>query len=125
MNDPRHDDFERRVTELLATGTDALDGATRAALLRARRRAVASAASRTRPAWRYFAPAGVAAAVLLAFVLFMQPQLAPRSGDAALVDTGVDLDLLIDDEAWDIAQEADLEFIEWAAAMARQQGAGS
>src|SRR5690606_29611206 len=76
MNDPRHDDFERRVTELLATSTDALDGGTRAALLRARRRAVASAAPRTGPAWRYFAPVGVAAAVLLAFVLFMQPQLS-------------------------------------------------
>lgn len=125
MNDPQPDGFERRVTELLATGTDALDGNTRTALLRARRRAVASAASRPRPSWHYFAPVGVAAAALLAFVLLLQPQLAPRSGDTALADTGADLDLLTDPEAWDIAQEADLEFIEWAAAMARQQGAGS
>jgi hypothetical protein len=34
------------------------------------------------------------------------------------------MDLLADADGFDLAQETDLEFIEWAAAMGEQDGAG-
>lgn len=124
MNDQdRNDAFERRMAALLESSTDDLDGDTRAALLRARRRAVQATASQARPAWRYLAPAGAVAALLLV-VLFMRGVPLPGSDVDADPAAAPELDLLTDNDAWDIAQESDLEFIEWAAAKARQQGVG-
>lgn len=124
MNDQdQNDAFERRVSALLHASTDDLDGDTRAALLRARRRAVEAAGSKSRPAWRYLAPAGAVAALLLV-VLSLRGIPLPGRGVDADPAAAPEIDLLTDNDAWDIAQESDLEFIEWAAAKARQQGVG-
>jgi hypothetical protein len=119
----QNDPFERQVNALLEASTDDLDGKTRAALLRARRRAVEAATSQALPAWRYLAPAGAAAALLLVVLLMRGVPLPGMSGDADPA-AAPELDLLTDADAWEIAQESDLEFIEWAAAKARQQGVG-
>jgi hypothetical protein len=122
-NQDQEDAFERQVSALLHASTDDLDSDTRAALLRARRRALESAKSKARPAWRYLAPAGAVAALLLV-AMFMRGVPLPGRGVDADPAAAPELDLLTDNDAWDIAQESDLEFIEWAAAQARQQGVG-
>jgi hypothetical protein len=117
--------FERRASELLRAGADGVDGAMRARLARARATALEPAPRARR--WlefRYLAPAGAMAAAVLATVLVVgpgrQPGVVNDTGGSALYD----LELLADADAFDIAQESDLEFIEWAAAQGEQDGAG-
>jgi hypothetical protein len=122
-NEP--DEFEQRAARLLRARADGLDGTTRARLAQARAAALEPAA-RTR-GWldfRYLAPAGAMAAAVLATVLFVghgKPDAAVNDGAGAAL---YDLDLLADADALDIAQEADLDFIEWAAAQGERDGAG-
>ena len=121
-NEP--DEFERRAAGLLRASADGLDGATRARLTRARAAAL-EPAPRARN-WldlRVLAPAGATAVAVLATVLVL------RHGQPdALVNDGAgialyDMELLADADALDIAEEADLDFIEWAAAQG-EHGAG-
>lgn len=124
MNDANgQDGFERRAAQLLRAEADVVDAGTRARLARARQQAIA--ASHRPPVLRYLAPAGVMAAALLAIVLFVGRGGAPdpRRNDAGAL-VAQELDLFTDPDAWELAQEPDLEFIEWAAAIARQEGAG-
>ncbi len=122
------DEFERRAGELLRSRVDDIDGATRSRLAQARAAAVEAAAkpSRNWLDFRYLAPAGAMAAAALLTVLFIGNGNAPlpvnETTTAALYDLG-DMDLLADADGFDLAQETDLEFIEWAAAMG-EQGAG-
>lgn len=116
------DDFEQRASALLRDSADQLDGATRSRLARARAAALEPAA-RTRN-WfdfRYLAPAGAMAAAVLATVLFIG-----QGGNSAVNDSGgaalYDMELLADADALDIAEETDLDFIEWAAAQGEQGG---
>lgn len=117
------EEFGRRAGELLRASADDMDAATRSRLARARAAAIGQAAQPRR--WltlRHLAPAGaVAGAALVALVLF-------RQGPGGAIDTVpaalYDLELLADADAWELSQEADLEFIEWAAAMAELEGAG-
>jgi hypothetical protein len=118
-------EFERRAAALLRASAEGLDGATRARLTRARNAALEPA---TRPrAWlefRYLAPAGAMAAAVLATVLMFgngRPGAPVNEGTGSAL---YDMDLLADADAFEIAQESDLEFIEWAAAQGELDGTG-
>jgi hypothetical protein len=119
------DGFERRASELLRAGADGMDATMRSRLARARATALETPPrSRSWLEFRYLAPAGVMAAAVLATVLLVGPgrqaSVVNEAGGSALYD----LDLLADADAFDIAQESDLDFIEWAAAQGEQDGAG-
>jgi hypothetical protein len=118
-------EFERRAAELLRASADGLDGATRARLARARNAAL-EPATRTR-GWldfRHLAPVGATAAAVLATVLILGPDKPAAPVNDATGSALYDMDLLADADALDIAQETDLEFIEWAAAQAELEGTG-
>lgn len=118
-------EFERRAAALLRDSAEQLDGATRARLTRARATAL-EPASRAR-SWldfRYLAPAGAMAAAVLATVLMVGTGRQAAPVNEATQSALYDMDLLADADAFEIAQEADLEFIEWAAAQGEADGAG-
>jgi hypothetical protein len=112
--------LERRARTLLRDSAHNLDGATRARLAQAR--AAALAQRDTRAGWlnfRYLAPAGALTAAVLVAVLFVNRQ----EGPGVNVPAGsalYDLELLADADAFELSQETDLEFIEWAASMGEQ-----
>jgi hypothetical protein len=119
-------EFERRAQALLRDSVDQVDGATRSRLAQARSRALAAQSTRSR--WldlRYIAPAGAMAAAALVTLLLVVPRDASDpvndSADGALYD----LELLADADAYELTQETDLEFIEWAAAMGEKDQAGT
>lgn len=120
-----HKQFERRAAELLRAAADGLDGATRSRLARAR--AAALEPTNRRPGWlefRYLAPIGAVTGAALAVVLLFGPgQPATRVNDGTVAAL-YDMDLFSDAEAFDIAQESDLGFIEWAAAQGEQDESG-
>jgi hypothetical protein len=122
MSSNGQDEFEQRAAQLLRTSADELDGATRSRLARARAAALEPAARVSR--WfdfRYLAPAGAVAAAVLATVLFIGQGESGSVNDSS--GTALyDMDLLADTDALDIAQETDLDFIEWAAAQGEQGG---
>jgi poly(3-hydroxybutyrate) depolymerase len=119
------DGFERRASELLRAGADGMDAQMRARLARARAAALESPPhARGWLEFRYLAPAGVMAAAVLATVLLVGPGREAGGVNDATGTALYDLDLLADADAFDIAQESDLEFIEWAAAQGEQDGAG-
>jgi anti-sigma-K factor RskA len=114
--------FEQRTRALLEESVTRLDGRIRSRLNQARHAAVAKLDEPARQSfWRSFtfAPAaGVMAAVLLAVVLW-----APRPGQMLPVaETGSsaveDLDLVADGETFDLIQQEDGGFYEWAVAQA-------
>lgn len=117
-------EFERRAAELLRTSADGLDGATRGRLARARAAAVDPARPRGWLHFRYLAPAGATAAAVLATVLVLGPGKPLAPVNDATGSALYDMELLADADAFDIAQETDLEFIEWAAAQAELDGTG-
>jgi hypothetical protein len=115
-------EFEQRARALLEESVTRLGGHTRSRLNQARHAAVAELEQPARrPFWRSFtfAPAaGVMAAVLLAVVLW-----APRPGQILPVaETGSsaveDLDLVADGETFDLIEQEDGGFYEWAVAQA-------
>ncbi len=123
-----HDEFEKRAGELLRNRVADIDGATRSRLAQARAAAV-EAAAKPSGNWldfRHLAPAAALASAAVLTVLFVvdgnKPLPVNETTTAALYDLG-DMDLLADADGFDLAQETDLEFIEWAAAMG-EQGAG-
>lgn len=122
-NDNGQTPFERRAAELLRESADSLDAATRSKLTRARHAALENIS--VRPAWldlRVLAPGGaVAAAAVLAVLLWHNPGVRP-AGETGAMD---DIDLLADADAYEISQESDLDFIEWAAAMGEKDVAGT
>ena len=120
-----HGEFERQVAAQLRASAEGLDGATRTRLARARVTAL-EPATRLR-GWldfRYLAPAGATAAAVLATVLMLGPGKPGAPVNDAPASALYDMDLLADADAFDIAQESDLDFIEWAAAQGEQDGAG-
>ncbi len=122
-NEP--DEFERQAAALLRAGADELDGATRTRLARARANALEP---------RHAGVAGSISVISLPLESWPRPRwprccssattgtclLSRRAAGAALYD----MDLLADADALDIAQETDLDFVEWAAAQGEQDGAG-
>jgi hypothetical protein len=107
--------FERQARELLRESVEQVDGATRSRLTRARHAALAEVgkpAAQRRPQW--LLPAGAAAAAataVVAVLLWNSPAMRQPGGSAAMDD----LELLADVEGYELSQEPDLEFIEWAA----------
>lgn len=117
--------FEQRTREVLRNSTRNPDGATRARLAQARAAALAQRDSR--PGWfyfRYLAPAGAMAAALLVTVMITTQQDAAGVNDPA-ASALYDLELLADSDAFELSQETDLEFIEWAASMGENGKAGT
>lgn len=115
--------FEQRTRALLRDSAEGLDGATRSRLARAR--AAALEARAPRGGWlrfRYLAPAGAMAAAVLVTVLFIGrgPQPVNEVAGGALDD----MELLADADAFELSQENDLEFIEWAAGMSAEGAPG-
>ena len=118
MNDT-NSEFEKRTRELLADSVQRVDGRIRSRLNQARHAAIEEATKRP-SVWRRFslmpAAGAVAAAVLVAFVLW------PHShrGDSGTEGSGragvEDLDLLADSDALDlVSDETDPgQFYEWA-----------
>ena len=122
-----HDELEalgRRAGELLRDSATALDGHTRSRLAQAR---AAALQGRRRPRWlslRHLAPAGAVASVLLVTLLLVGRDAGDTGVNGATTTALYDLELLTDGVAFELSQEADLEFIEWAAGMAELEGAG-
>jgi hypothetical protein len=123
-NETERSPFEERAAALLRESAESLDAATRSRLTQARHAALESA--RARPAWldlRVLAPSGaIAAAAVMALLLWGGVGQRASSDMSGPLD---DLELLADSDGYDLTQETDLEFIEWAAAMGEQDGAGT
>jgi hypothetical protein len=116
-------DFEQRAAQLLRDSAESLDAATRSRLTQARHAALDNIAAR--PAWldfRFLAPGGAVAAVTVAILLWTNVGHRPAVDATGTLD---DIELLADADAYDISQEGDFDFIEWAAAMGEQDVAGT
>src|SRR5690606_28901593 len=117
-----HDHLEQlgqRAGELLRSDAETLDAATRSRLAQAR--AAALEGARRERSWltlRHLAPAGAVAGAALVALLFVGRDAPPGRVNESAPLALYDLELLVDADAWELSQEADLEFIEWAAAMA-------
>jgi hypothetical protein len=124
-----HDEFERHSRRLLTDSADALSGHVRSRLTQARHTVLARATARS--PWRSWLPAGAAAAAVLV-VLLLQPH--PDGAHVSVVPSGSaleDVELLTDNEAFELAQEHDsaqeeqdggADFYEWAAGEAEDSG---
>jgi len=117
-NEERSSEFERHARALLEDGVLRIDGRIRSRLNQARHAAVEAASSR-RSFWRRFslmpAASAVAAAVLVAFVLWPHS----HQGGSLFTESGhpaEDLELLADSDALDlVSEETDGgAFYEWA-----------
>jgi hypothetical protein len=117
--------FERSLRQSLLAGDEALDGRTRSRLTQARHAALEHGGLRrgTR-AWSGWAPAGVAASVVLAIVVYINQRAVEAPAAVAVNGSALDdLDLLADADALELnagpdAGELDYDFYEWAAAAA-------
>jgi hypothetical protein len=117
--------FEQRAQSLLQDSVRNIDGATLSRLAQAR--AAALSQRDARPRWfsfRYLAPAGALAAFILVTAL-LTPRLPAPGVNGPADDALYDLELLADADDFELSQEPDLEFIEWAATMGEQGKAGT
>ena len=116
--------FERRASQVLRDSADSLDAATRSKLTQARHAALGNISAR--PAWldmRVLAPGGaVAAAAVVAMLLWSSAGHRPAGDSGGALD---DIELIADADAYDISQESDLDFIEWAATMGEKDVVGT
>jgi anti-sigma-K factor RskA len=120
-NDEELASFEKRTRALLEESVTRIDGRIRSRLNQARHAALAELERPQRtPLWRSFgfAPAGVAAAAVLAVVLWSthSSQMLPVAENAS--SAVEDLDLVADGETFDLIQQGDGGFYEWAIAQA-------
>lgn len=126
--------FEQQLHALLEESVQRVGGRARSRLNQARHAAVAEAARRSRwglpllrtGAWMRLhlwmpASGAVAAAVLVAFVLWLH---APHGYPAAEANqtSAADLDLIADRDGMDIMQSGDGQFYEWAMVQANRGG---
>ena len=128
-------DFERQLHALLAEGVQRVGGRARSRLNQARHAAI-SEATRTR---RWYLPyrlavragrpgvwmpaaGALAAAVLVAFVLWPQAPQAPQAYPTVEASHAEDLDLIADRDGVELMQGGDGQFYEWAMAQADQGG---
>jgi len=131
-------EFERQLRELLEEGVRRVGGHARSRLNQARHAALAETARPGRQ-WRlpfrsaawagrrllWMPAAGaVAAAVLVAFVLWPHPPQASFPAVEASHATVTDLDLLADHDGMELVQGGDGQFYEWAMAQAESDPAG-
>ena len=112
-NDPT--EFERRASAVLRDSADGLDGATRSRLTQARHAALSQLGQGSGWHGRWLIlPGGAAAAAVLMALLLWNGNAALPGGSGSTLD---DMELLADAEGYELSQEPDLDFIEWAAAM--------
>lgn len=117
--------FGRRAGEHLRSDAAGMDAATRTRLAQARAAALDAARPQRLPAARLLVPAGaLASAALLAVLLTPGDQVEGDGVNALAAAALYDLELIADGDAWALSEEADLEFIEWAAGMAELEGPG-
>jgi anti-sigma-K factor RskA len=124
------EEFADRARALLEDGVMRLDARIRSRLNQARHAAIQEASRSRFSMWRRFslmpAASGVAAAALVAFVLW--PHSHQRQGEALFAENGhatvEDLDLLADGDALDlVSEETDGgAFLEWAAEQQADSG---
>lgn len=119
-------EFERNARAVLAEAVLRVDSRTRSRLNQARQAALQGAqAHRRQPLWRFTlmpAAGAVAAALLVAVVLWHrapQNELPTIEGRA---DATLDMDLLTDKDAIDLLDGWDGSFYEWAAAQSDTNG---
>lgn len=108
----RHTDFEARTKAAFDASVEALDGATRARLARARARALEELDAQRAGArgQRWLVPvAATAAAALAAWLALVQP--SQRAADSLQVAALGDIDLLLAEEDLEMIEE--LEFYAW------------
>lgn len=124
MNDEHElSEFEKRTRAALQASVDNIGASARSRLNQARHAALAQTA--TKSGWlgmRQLAPAGAVAVAVLATVIYV------NHGTPVNVESGgafADMELLADNDALDLSQEDDYEFLEWAAAVSEQEGQGS
>ena len=132
-------EFERQLRELLEEGVQRVGGRARSRLNQARHAALAEAARPRRlrhlplwstawsggPRWSWMPAAGaVAAAVLVAFVLWPHPPQAGYPAIEASHTTVADLDLLADHDGMELMQGGDGQFYEWAMSQAEADASG-
>jgi hypothetical protein len=127
MNDDndRLEQFGRHAGQRLRSSAENLDGATRSRLAQARAAALEAGTQPRR--WftlRQLAPAGAVAGAALVALLLTQRDGAPVPFSEDVPAALYDMELLADADAFELSQESDLEFIEWAAAMSELEGAG-
>lgn len=124
------EDFERHARELLEDSVLRVDGRIRSRLNQARHAAIAAAAGGRRSGWGRLwsrfalmpAAGAVAAAVLVAFVLWPHSPSGPQPGESGRASVE-DLDLLADGEALDLVSEgSDGSFYEWAVDQSAPEG---
>lgn len=127
----RTEEFERRLKALLEEDATRVDPHVRSRLARARFAAVEQAGRTSSGFWhvlarssRAVAPAGaVAAGLLVTLLFFADREPEPRVQLAETPAAFEDLELLADAEAFELLEEWDAGFYEWAASEARDAGA--
>jgi anti-sigma-K factor RskA len=118
-------DFERNARAVLAEAVLRVDARTRSRLNQARQRALEAAHTRRRPLWRFTlmpAAGAVAAALLVAIVLWHRAPQTELPTLEAGSDAALDMDLLTDQDAMDLLDGWDGSFYEWAAAQSDTNG---
>jgi len=104
-------EFEQRTKQLFDAGVAGLDAATRSRLTRARHRALEELTpAKVRWRWSVVPVGGVAAAAVLAVLLFVHPRPATETGLQA--SSLGDLEILLGDEDLQMLDE-DIEFYGW------------
>ena len=124
-----HSEFEQHTRQLLEESVMRIDGRVRSRLTQARFAAVEEARRGRRPFWRaltLFPAAGtVAAALMVAIVLWTgraDQGLPIADAPNATMD---DIDLLADAEAFELVEEWDGAFYEWAVAQSENRDEAS
>jgi hypothetical protein len=124
LTDESLTDFERNARAVLAEAVLRVDARTRSRLNQARQAAL-EAAHRRRPLWRLpLMPAAgaVAAALLVAVVLWHRAPETRLPTIEGRADATMDMDLLTDKDAIDLLDGWDGSFYEWAAAQSDANG---
>ena len=125
-----HRELEERSSAVLAESLTRIDSRIRSRLNQARQAAVAEVVkSGKRPAFlrsfMWMPTAGaIAAAALVAMVLWQHPHSGSGAAGEGNAMTAEDLDLIADGEGLDLMEDADGSFYEWAAAQS-DPGPGS
>lgn len=120
-------EFEQRARTLLLQSADELPGAVRSRLTQARYAALAARRPRlSHQAWRW-APAGAAAAAVLALLIVFVPHAGAPPINAMSMASAEDIALLTDSDAMPLSgdQDVDYDFYEWASGEAEGTAAPS
>lgn len=111
--------FERNARTVLEESVQRIDARTRSRLNQARQRAVAAMSPKRSSTWRGLnlmpAAGAIAAAVLVAFVLFSRGPRSASPPTALDAQHAEDVELLTDKDSIDLMEGWDGSFYEWAA----------